>query len=56
MSNTVDYSVHPNNPAAQPFQGRGTPNKTKKKSWWNVNSPSYWRNRDKKKTQKINDE
>ena len=54
MSNTVDYSIHPGNPAAQPFQGRGTPNKTKKKAWWHVNSPTFWRNK-KKDTKKKED-
>ena len=49
MSDKIDYSVHPRNPAAQPFQGRGTPNRTKKNSWWNVNSGNYWRNRRPKK-------
>jgi hypothetical protein len=54
MSN-VDYSVHPGNPAAQPFQGRGTPNKTKKNSWWNPNSASFWRNKSKKKDTRKDD-
>lgn len=45
----VDYSVHPGNPAAQPFQGTGRPNKTKKNSWWHPKSDSFWRNKAKKK-------
>ena len=49
MSNAVDYSCHPGNPAAQPFQGTGSRNKTKVKSWWNPNSTTYWRNAKNKK-------
>ena len=46
----VDYSVHPGNPAAQPFNGKGRPNQTKKHSWWNPKSDSFWRNKKKKNT------
>ena len=44
----ADYSVHPGNPAAQPFNVGARPNKTKKHSWWNASSTSFWRNRQKK--------
>lgn len=49
MSETK-WKYHPSNPANQPFQMRGTPNKSKSKSWWNAGSPSFWRNRGKKVT------
>ena len=52
MSNKVDYSVHPNNPAAQPFNVGARPNKTKKHSWWSVTSSTYWRNARKPKKDK----
>lgn len=34
-SNKATYKNHPNNPANQPFNIKGSKNKTKVKSWWN---------------------
>lgn len=44
--------THPNAPHNQPFCVGARPNKTKKRSWWNASSDSYWRNANKKKDRK----
>ena len=38
MSQKVNYQNHAGNPAAQPFNVKARPNKTKVKSWWKVGS------------------
>ena len=40
--------THPNAPHNQPFNVGPRQNKTKKNSWWNIHSSSYWRNAGKK--------
>ena len=42
MTDKVDWASHPKNPANQAFVGAGRKNLTKKRSWWNVDSPTWW--------------
>lgn len=44
------YKNHPNNPACQPFNISGSKCKSKTRSWWNVGSPTYFRNKGTKTT------
>lgn len=44
------FKNHPSNPAAQPFNISGSRCKSKVKSWWNVSSPNYFRNKGTQKT------
>lgn len=55
MSETK-WKYHVKNPANQPFVGAGRKNLTKKNSWWNASSGTFWRNRSKPKAKKAADE
>ena len=50
MSNKLQYTNHTSNPAAQPFNISGSRCKSKKNSWWNSSSSTYFRNKGTKKT------
>ena len=53
MAQKLQYQDHASNPAAQPFNVGARPNKTKKHSWWNANSSSFWRSAKKPKNSKM---
>ena len=42
MSNQSQWQNHPSNPAAQVFNVSPRRNTTKKNSWWNPMSGTYW--------------
>ncbi len=44
--------TNPNAPHNQPFNVSARPNKSKKRSWWNLHSDTYWRNARKAKKDK----
>jgi hypothetical protein len=44
------YKNHAGNPAAQGFNINGSKCKSKRNSWWNASSSTYFRNKGTKKT------
>jgi len=49
---TVKALEHPKAPHNQPFNVGARHNLTKKRSWWNAGSDSFWRTRSKPKKEK----